>query len=252
MPLPTLDDSFGHTRDELRRIATHVLARALRAETGRIGLRPTPGGFGTPEFGSDRRRLRVADGLLVAESGGSPSNRTVPIDGASLADLAELVGVHLTDDEHSVGHDTPPLGDVRATIHVDAVAARALAAWYDLSARALDRAVATMTTAAQPTRAQLWPEHFDVGLDVAFDPSAPTERRANLGGSPGDDGAPPPSNHPYLYVGPWTDDRPGDPSWWNAPFGATLAYPELAAADDPIEVGATFFRDGFERLTTPG
>ena len=36
------------TRDELQRIATHVLARARFAATGRFGLRATPGGFGTP------------------------------------------------------------------------------------------------------------------------------------------------------------------------------------------------------------
>ena len=39
------------TRDVLKRIATHVLARRRYAATGRFGLRATPGGFGTPAFG---------------------------------------------------------------------------------------------------------------------------------------------------------------------------------------------------------
>ena len=37
------------TRNSLHRVAEHVLAAALKTWTGHIGLRPTPGGFSTPD-----------------------------------------------------------------------------------------------------------------------------------------------------------------------------------------------------------
>ena len=53
---------------------------------------------------------------------------------------------------------------------------------------------------------------------------------------------------PYLYVGPWNDARPGDASYWNAPFGAVLGYDTLLAADDPLGTGASFLSLGIELL----
>jgi hypothetical protein len=66
----------------------------------------------------------------------------------------------------------------------------------------------------------------------------------NLGASPGDTY----SEQPYLYVGPWEPDRPGDPSYWNAPFGATLGYDQLLASADPIADGRAFLLRGVELL----
>ncbi|MFW2334710.1 MAG: hypothetical protein ACN4IE_13025, partial [Ilumatobacter sp.] len=93
---------------------------------------------------------------------------------------------------------------------------------------------------ASPTLIQVWPEHFDVALDAAATP----DRRANLGGSPGDGF----HAEPYAYVGPWTDDRPGDAAFWNAPFGAVLGYDDLVGDDDPVTTLAAFFLDGMRRL----
>ena len=104
-----------------------------------------------------------------------------------------------------VGHDTPPLGERSTPLAVDASAADALARWYMLATTALDRIVVASRPEAAPTLAQLWPEHFDVSLDLAATP----DRRANVGASPGDAFHP----EPYLYVGPWTDDRPGHPEF---------------------------------------
>ena len=42
-----LDEPFEATRHALHRIANHVLARAEQAATGQVGLRGSPGGFGT-------------------------------------------------------------------------------------------------------------------------------------------------------------------------------------------------------------
>jgi hypothetical protein len=67
----------------------------------------------------------------------------------------------------------------------------------------------------------------------------------NLGGSPGDGF----SDEPYLYVGPWTSDRPGDSEFWNAPFGAFRTWSQLGAGPaDVVITGAAFLLDGYRRL----
>jgi hypothetical protein len=241
-PLAPLPATFAATRDALQRVGVHIVARARQQATGRFGLRVTPGGFGTPEFGPDLTRVRVSGALLVRETGGSTgaTNRAAAIDGATLADLAMVADVDL-DAALDVGHDTPPLGDRSSPLAVDAAAADALARWYLLAATALDRVVVASLPQAGPTLAQLWPEHFDVALDLAAVP----DRRANLGASPGDGFHP----EPYLYVGPWTDDRPGDSQFWNVPFGAVLGYADIVQAGDPVSVSAAFFERGIDLLS---
>ncbi len=241
-PLPS---TFAATRDALQRVAVHIVARSRSQATGRFGLRTTTGGFGTPEFGDDLVRVRVSGGVLVREQGppGGAASAGLGIAGSSLADLAAHAQVDLAADL-DVGHDTPPLGDTAESLVVDGAAASALADWYAAVGTALDRAAAELGADASPTLVQLWPEHFDVALDAAYDASAPTEKRANLGGSPGDGF----HAEPYVYVGPWTADRPGDQTFWNAPFGAIVGYDTLAASDDPVGMIADFYVDGIRRL----
>lgn len=64
-------------RSEMHRIEVHMVARARIEVTGRFSLRVTPGGFGTPELGSDARRVRVSGANHVVESGpeGAASTR---------------------------------------------------------------------------------------------------------------------------------------------------------------------------------
>ncbi len=245
MQFSSLPASFAGTRDALQRVAVHIVARARSQATGRFGLRVTAGGFGTPELGDDLVRVRVSAGVLVREQGPptGAASAGIGIDGASLADLADHAQVDLGA-ALDVGHDTPELGDTAEPLAVDAAAAAALADWYAAVATALDRAAAELGDDATPSLVQLWPEHFDVALDVAYDPSAPTEQRANLGGSPGDGF----HAEPYVYVGPWTPDRPGDQTFWNAPFGAIIGYDTLAESDDPVGTIADFFVDGIRRL----
>lgn len=240
--LAELPTTFADTRDALQRVAVHVVARARnQAGAHSIGLRVTPGGFGTPEFGPDVTRVRVSGGLILRESGGPDGATSVArgIDGATLAELADVAGVDLAADL-DVGHDTPPLGDIDEPLHVDEAAARALAGWFAKTNAALDHVVAAVGGAASPTLVQLWPEHFDAALDLAAAPG----QRVNLGGSPGD------AYHadPYVYVGPWTDERPGDVDFWNAPFGSVLGYHDLAATSDPVVTAAEFFLRGIELL----
>lgn len=229
-------------RSELHRIAVHVVARARIEATGRFSLRVTPGGFGTPELGSDGRRVRVSGTHLFVESDaeGAASARNIAIDGSSLAQLAAFAGVDL-DETIDVGHDTPSVGDVNAPIALDADAASDVLGWFAHTATVLDRTLASLSTFSSPALPRLWPEHFDVAIEA----QVTAERRVNLGGSPGDG----PDDEPYLYVGPWTDDRPGKPEFWNAPFGAKRTRTELAADPaGPEAAGVAFLLDGYNRL----
>lgn len=228
--------TFSETRRDLQRVATHILARRRHAVSGRFGLRATPGGIGTPAFGSSDALevVRTSGASLVHEIGGQL--RVVPLEGATLADLASLVDVDLGAD-FSVGKDTPDVGDVDVPLRLDAVVVAELADWYDLGWRALD-VIGQTATAAAPT--QLWPEHFDAGSVVAVGPGP--DDRCNVGVSPGDHH----HDEPYLYVGPWEAHRPGNEGYWNASFGAVLPRSSTTTAADAV----AFFRDGLSRLTS--
>jgi hypothetical protein len=220
-------------------VAVHVVARARQQATGRFSLRITPSGFGTPEFGTDQRRVRVAGGALVVEADvpGDPAATVRALAGATLAELADLAAVDLGA-PLDVGHDTPPLGDPLAPLTVDEAAAEHVCGVLASIARVLDQVLVELAAGGRAaTLPRLWPEHFDVAVETDAAPGV----RVNLGGSPGDAGHP----EPYLYVGPWTADRPGDPAFWNAPFGA------LRPLADTGEVGAVaFLLEGVRRLAS--
>jgi hypothetical protein len=243
MKLQPLPDSFADTRDALQRVAVHIVARARSQATGRFGLRPTVGGFGTPEFGDDLTRVRISGARLVRETGGvgAAGSTAALINGLTLNQLGTIASVDL-DASLDVGHDTPELGNRHEALAVDSHAADVLAQWFATVASALDRVVASLPVDATPTLIQIWPEHFDVALDAAATP----ERRANLGGSPGDGF----SASPYAYVGPWVEDRPGDSEVWNAPFGAVVRYDDVAGHEDPVGHLAEFFLHGMKQLAT--
>jgi hypothetical protein len=229
----SLPPAYGATRDALHRVAAHVLARRRADVTGRIGLRATPGGVGTPAFGDEVEVLRTSGAVLVRERAGHAS--AVPM--TTLADLAAAAGVDLGG-PLDIGHDPPPLGDPDAPLGIDAASARALGDWFALVTETLDG-----LGAADPSAVQIWPEHFDAACDVAWGSGA--GERANLGGSPGDGF----HAEPYLYVGPWGPERPGDPEYWNAPFGAILPHARLRESWDARREAAAFLRRGLDLLS---
>ena len=238
--LVELPPTFARTRDEMRRLAAHVLARRRSDVAGRIGLRAAPGGIATPAFGDGAEVVRTDGAALVVERDGRTSAHRL----ATLRAAAEAAGVDLAA-PLDLGHDTPAAGDPDAPLAVDEDAARALAAWFAFATTVLDEVLAGLAGAGSPSLIQLWPEHFDVACDVAWGPRE--GQRANLGGSPGDDGIP----RPYLYVGPWGPERPGDLGYWNAPFGAVLHYDELRAAggaDAARSAAVRFVRRGLDLL----
>jgi hypothetical protein len=233
-----LPAAYATTRTAMQRVAVHVIARRRHALVGKLGLRATPGGIGAPAAGPDHEVLRTSGVWLLRERTGEDA-RTTSLDlrNATLADAAAFADVDLTA-PFEAGSDTPPVGDVDAPLTVDAAAASALADWFAFGAAVLDGVVAALAPAAAPSVVQVWPEHFDAGCDVAAAPG----QRVNLGASPGDGFR----AEPYVYVGPWGPDRPGDPGYWNAPFGAFLDHAALRDAADPLVDAVAFLRRGLE------
>ena len=219
-----LPDDWPTERDTLRRLATHVLARAQAAHTGHFALMPLPGGFGTPQFGPDRRRVRLAGGSLMVESvvvdeagDAEASTRSHPVAGSSISELCAVAGCE-PDPGFSVGHDTPDLGDVDVAIGLDSDSVTVLADWFQLGQRALDACIASLPE-PRASVVRLWPEHFDLGVDLAVDARRQPGTRTNLGAAAGDGF----HQEPYLYVAPWGDARPGPSDFWNAPVRGDAA-----------------------------
>ncbi len=225
MPLLTarVPASYSATCSSLHAVAEHVLAAALHQATGRIGLRTTPGGFGTPTFTHDgvERQVRVEGvDLVVVEDGEA---RRTPL--LTIGQAAGVVGIE-AGAPASVYPPTTPL-EAAAPLNVDPEAASVVYEWFHLTGAALDQ-LRDAHAALQPPVAQLWPEHFD--LAIVMDD-------VNYGGSPGDEL----HRLPYAYVGPW-DDEHLDDGYWNEPFGASLPLSAVQSAADLV----TFFERGFE------
>jgi hypothetical protein len=226
------------TRLELHRIAAHVLARRRFDVSGRFGLRASPGGIATPAFGEGPETIRVSGTTVVRETAGISAHATLV--GSTLRELAAFAGVDLNV-AFSCGDDTPDLGDVDAPLDLDPDAVAVIADWYDVGWRVLDTVVAELSAEAAPATTQLWPEHFDAATNVTLG----SGERVNLGFSPGDSS----QAEPYAYVGPWSPQRPGDPAFWNVPFGALLRRSEALARSDPASVCRQFLRTGIGQLS---
>jgi hypothetical protein len=103
-------------------LAEHVLSAARYAAEQRIGLRPTPGGFGTPPYGSGEE-VRVDRVELVHAVGGEERRQRITSPRAA----AGVVGVAL---------GAPPVytaathADADAPLAVDPDGASALAKWF--------------------------------------------------------------------------------------------------------------------------
>jgi hypothetical protein len=216
--LQPLPPTFAATVAALHRVAEEIVAPARKPEN-EIALEATPGGFGTPPFDHDgvEHQVRV-DGVDLVHSAGGHEQRAAL---TTLEDARRLVA------------SLVPGGPLsREPLDVDPQAAARLADWHAFGAAILGE-IADAT--ASPIH--LWPEHFDVALDMGTE-------RANYGFSPGD------ADHdePYAYVGPWTAEVSGE-LWAATSFrGAELTYAELLAAPDPRAVALDFFTTRKEAL----
>jgi hypothetical protein len=200
-PLPA---AFRETRDALHQVAEAVVSPARRPP-GEVSLRYTRGGFGTPFFEEDGQdcQVRVADGELVRQRGMDETTEPLPPE-------------------------------------VDAAATSALGDFYGFGCSVLEQLRADEVD-GDPSRVELWPEHFDIAVDLG---SKRTDQRATYGASPGDDDHP----EPYLYVAPWTKEPSGE--LWNATGfrGAEPGYFELIAAEDQRRAALAFMRERYSAL----
>jgi hypothetical protein len=216
--LEALPAAFATTRASLHAVAEHVMKPAREAANGKFGLRYTRGGFGTPFFGADAQ-LRVEGGELVV-TGDGEERRERP---STLAGAVALAG------ELMPG---PPPHD--RALDIDGPAALALGDWFGFAFSVLEELRARAGADLEPSRVQLWPEHFDAAVELGPERAG---TRAAYGASPGDEAHP----EPYLYVGPWSARPTGD--LWNAQGfpGAEMPYAELLEADDQRGAALDFF-----------
>jgi hypothetical protein len=218
--LAPVPGTLVQTRLGLHRLAEHVVSPARRHVNGKIGLRYTRGGFGTPFFGADEQ-VRVVGGDLVVQRGGEERRAAI----TTLAAAADHVGRTALPDDLAVD-DTP--------LQVEARAASFLGDWYGFAASVLEELRARADLGADPSRVQLWPEHFDLAVDLGRETGGV---RAGYGLSPGDD------QHPelYLYVAPWVAPPAGE-LWGATGFtGAELTYEALLEAEDQRATALEFF-----------
>ncbi len=232
-PLP---DHYDSTRRALHQIAFYAMAPARHRVTGKLGLRYTHRGFGTPFFGDDEQ-IRVEDGVLVREVRQRISTHEIRTLEAATAFL-DIEYRHVWFE----GFRDPlvPIGP-HAEMAIEGDAARAMGEWFGFATHVLERARRT-PGAVDVSRVQLWPEHFDPAFEMG---SQEAGARASYGGSPGDDAHP----EPYLYVAAWGQIDRSDAFWNDSSFnGASLAYRELLESPDPYATALDFLHEGHRRL----
>jgi hypothetical protein len=204
-------ENLQDTRRDLHLLAEHVISPTRQRANERIGLRWTRGGFGTPFFGNDVQ-VRVRGDELVVQVGRRVQAQRL----TTLMEAAEFVGFDVT------RFDAASEERVQA---VDPDASRFLGDVFGFATSVLEQLRAEAAPELEPGRVQLWPEHFDVALELGAENEG---RRAAYGVSPGDDEHP----EPYLYVAPW-----------GGGLVRELQHAELAAATDQRALALAFFRD---------
>ena len=231
--LAPLPPAFRTTTEALHRLAVYVVSPAQRLANGEIIMRATTGGFETFEFNG--RRISVRDDRLVVDGLAHPIT--------TLRAAAHAAGI-----EPDIGQeelfDVPPPGDLDAPLEVDPEAAHALGDWYELATDLLEELRSEAEPVDDPTIVRLWPEHFDIAIDLGDEAAG---RRATYGASPGD------RHHaePYLYVSPWVgrlDDTFDHPSF----NGASLVRTQLERSAAPAEEALAFLRGARDRVRAHG
>jgi hypothetical protein len=228
--LPQTPGSFPQTRLALHRLAVYVVSPARRRANGKIALRWTFGGVGTPFFGAGQQ-VRIVGTHLVCQQGGHAQVESL----STLTAAAELVLGGPPDLAWAEPFDVPPAGDVDEHLAVDAAGAAFLGDWYGFATSVLEELRSDPET-TETSRVQVWPEHFDAAFD-----SLPGARRAGFGASPGDGTV----EEPYLYVVPFDFDAVPANDVWNAQTfrGAVRPLSEFVDSPDQRADALAFFRE---------
>ena len=235
--LEPVPEGFETTRQALHQIGFFAVAPKRFAETGKLGLRYTRLGFGTPFFGEDEQ-VRVESGNLAYQRRDAVTMKSV----ASVGEACEFLGIPYRETWFDGFHD--PLAPVGPDVplDIDPKAADAIGDWFGFTTLVLERLRRT-PGAVDVARVQLWPEHFDPAVELG---SQDNGHRASYGASTGDDAHP----EPYLYVAAWADIDRSDPFWNDTTFnGASISYAELLDSDDQVETALGFLRNGHDKLT---
>jgi hypothetical protein len=222
--------ALAETRNSLHMLAEHVVAPARYRENGKIGLRYTRAGFGTPYFAGNRQ-VRVARDLLVVTTGSSTAAEPI----TTIEAAARHVGIT----PGAPAEVYKPVTTMQpGALQIDGDALDLLGDWFGFGASVLEELRAGAVPADAPARVQIWPEHFDISVDSGDEGSG---MRATFGASPGDEE----HTEPYLYVSPWTA-RSGP--FWNDHGYASLGLSHLADAPDQRTRALDFFADAVSEL----
>jgi hypothetical protein len=236
MILQPLNDRFVPTRDAMHQIAFFALAPARYQTEGRMGLRATPGGFGTPEFTG--RVARVDGDLLIHEQDGNTAAQNI----TTVRNAARFFGVDYVVRWFDDFGDPLTPADPDDPLEVDEGAARSLAVWFAFGFDLLEELRRHAVDGDQPSPVQLWPEHFDPATEMGDEAAG---RRASFGASPGD----PNHDQPYVYVSAWGNiDRSNQ--YWNDPHfnGSSLGYDEIRLSPSPKTTALDFLVEGYRIL----
>lgn len=232
-PLP---DDFQFARDQLHQLAFYALAPARYALEGRMGLRAAPGGFGTPEY--DGRVSRIEGNLLVHETGENVATQAI----TTIRAASEFFGNDYEADWFTEFKDPLPAMDPDRPLKVEEAPAAAVAHWFVFGYQILEQLRGQGNESDEVSEVQLWPEHFDVAIEMG---SVDMGRRATYGASPGDRG----HLEPYLYVSAWSEIDRDDLFWNDRHFnGASLPFTALLEAEDQGRVALEFFIEGHRLL----
>jgi hypothetical protein len=224
--------ALERTRVSWHTLAEHVVAPARFHANGKIGLRYTRGGFGTPFFGAAEQVRVGEDGLVVIHGTDLSVHPLTTVRAAAVA-----IGIEpgAPTDVYAPTTTLDPGGP----LPVDADSARFLGDWFGFAASVLEELRASVSASEAPARVQLWPEHFDLSVDFGDEPAG---RRGTYGASPGD------AQHPlpYVYVTPWAAQSG---SFWNEGSFASLGFDGLADHPDQRAAALEFFAQARDHLT---
>jgi hypothetical protein len=228
--LPSPPTGLPEARLALHRLALYVVSPARRRANGKIGLRWTLGGIGTPFFGADEQ-VRVAGAQLVRQKGDVAIAEPV----ATLRSGAAFALGGPPDSVWAESFDAPPPGCIDDELAADTEAGAFLGDWFGFAFSVLEE-LRSDPASIEANRVQLWPEHFDASFDCL-----PGDRRSGFGASPGDAAV----GEPYLYVVPSHIDRVLAGDVWNSCgfSGAVLPLSDFVAASDQRGAALSFFRE---------
>lgn len=238
--LAPLPESFATTRDALHQLAFFAVAPKRYTATGKLGLRWTHGGYGTPFYATPDgdEQVRVDRGVLVVQTGSTVRTHAP----TTISESADFLGIAYRQEWFPDFHDPLTPADPQAPLTIDRAAAGALGDWFGFATAVLERLRRT-PGATGVGRVQLWPEHFDPAVELG---DADKGQRASYGASPGDAEHP----EPYLYVAAWGEIDRSDPYWNDHAFnGASLPYGSLLTADAPVALALDFLQRGHAQLT---